>query len=112
MSHNPNLPYSRYPVRPELRCNSCGDNNSGPIVPENCQKPGIAYKNGRPYDCNCDKIFAPYSMPYDAHQCKQCQPPYQAVCNSNPKSRCQCHTRATISNNNMYEAFDFPGKWY
>lgn len=109
MSNYPNLPYARYPVQPERRCGSCS--GQGPVVPVCQQVPGVAYKNGRVYDCKCDRISAPYSMPYDALACKQCQPPYQAVCNSNSKSKCTCHQKATMYNNNMYEAFNFPGKW-
>lgn len=107
MSNYPNLPYARYPVQPELRCgsNSCGK------TPAGCQKPGVAYKNGKPYDCKCNLISAPYSMPYDAYNCKQCQPPYQAACNSSKKN-CTCHHRATMYNNNMYEAHDMKGTWY
>lgn len=108
MSNYPNLQYSQYPVRPELRCGSCV--GAGTRVPKCQQKPGVAYKNGVPYDCNCDHIRPPYSMPYDAFQCKKCQPPYHAVCGA--KSSCTCHDRATIYNNNMYEAFNYPGKWY
>ena len=113
MSNNPNLQYSRYPVYPELRCgNKCGANGANKVNVMN-QKPGVAYKNGVPYDCKCDRISAPYSMPYDANKCKSCQPPYHAVCNNkgDPNSRCKCHTRATRYNNNMYEAFNFPGYW-
>ena len=109
MSNNPNLPYARYPVYPELRCGGCG--TSGALNNNNCpQKVGVAYKNGVPYDCKCNLISAPYSMPYDANKCKQCQPPYHAVCQRNQAS-CNCHHRATMYNNNMYEAFNFPGKW-
>ena len=113
MSNNPNLPYARYPVHPELRCGSCrtsgkrNHNRSGDIAPI----AGVAYKNGKPYDCKCDLISAPYSMPYEANGCKQCQPPFHAVCNPN-RAKCSCHHKATLYNNNMYEAFNFPGKWY
>lgn len=111
MSSNLNLRYSKYPVRPERRCgtSSCGCGSQGE-VPVSQQIPGIAYKNGRPYDCKCNLISAPYSMPYDAKGCKQCQPPYQAVC-AHKSANCKCHTRATMQNNNFYEAFNFPGKW-
>ena len=107
MSNNPNLPYSRYPVYPELRCGSCGTCGQAP-VPKHLQKAGVAYKNGVPYDCKCNIVSAPFSMPYDAFRCKQCQPPYHAVC-SPQSATCTCHHRATMYNNNMYEAFDFPG---
>lgn len=106
MSNNPNLPYARYPVNPELRCGGCG--TTGPKVAECDMVPGVAYKNGRPYDCKCNLISAPYSMPYDANGCKQCQPPYQAIC-SKSMAKCTCHHRATMYNNNMYEALGMKG---
>jgi hypothetical protein len=109
MSNNPNLPYARYPVHPELRCGSCG--TAGPRVPESQQVAGVAYKNGRPYDCKCNLVSAPFSMPYDALACKQCQPPFHAVCNPN-RAKCTCHHRATLYNNNMYEAFGMKGTWF
>lgn len=110
MSNNPNLPYARYPVSPELRCGSCGTQSTGSCNP---QVAGVAYKNGKPYDCKCNLISAPYSMPYDAVNCKQCQPPYQAICGKN-MAQCTCHHRATMYNNNMYEALGMKGtfeKW-
>ena len=109
MSDNPNLRYAQYPVYPELRCGSCGTTGTRSTI--NNQVAGVAYKNGKPYDCKCNIVSAPYSMPYDASGCKQCQPPYQAACN-HASARCTCHHRATLYNNNMYEAFNFPGKWY
>lgn len=106
------LHYSRYPVRPELRC-GCGDQGcagrcSAPKYDTSKFIPGIAYKNGKPYDCGCNLIRAPYSMPYEALGCKQCQPPYQAACNK-LTCKCKCHHRAIINNNNAYEAL---GKWW
>lgn len=106
----PFLPYSSYPVYSELRC-GCGDRGcagrcSAPKYDTSRMIPGVAYKNGKPYNCNCDHISAPYSMPYEATGCKQCQPPYQAAqCADN----CKCHQRASIFNNNAYEAL---GKWW
>lgn len=104
MSNYPKLPYARYPVYPELRCGGCG--TSGNSCGCGPQKKGVAYKNGIPYDCKCNLIAAPYSMPYDAYKCKQCQPPYHAVCDQS-KANCKCHRRASLKNNNMYEAFNF-----
>jgi len=109
MSNYPNLPYARYPVNPELRCGSCNTSASTPINPSH-MIPGIAYKNGVPYNCNCNLISAPYSMPYDANNCKQCQPPYHAICSKN-MAKCNCHHRATMYNNNMYEALGMKGRF-
>ncbi len=105
MSNNPNLPYARYSVNSDLRCGDC---SSGPQTPPSQMIPGVAYKNGKPYDCKCNLISAPYSMPYDAYNCKQCQPPYQAICNKN-MAKCTCHQRASMYNNNMYEALGMKG---
>ena len=42
----------------------CGGAKVGQFVPK-CQRvPGVAYRNGVPYNCNCNKIQAPYSYPY------------------------------------------------
>lgn len=93
MSNYPKLPYSRYPVYPELRCGTCKVYDQTPQIQ---QQKGIAYKNGVPYNCNCDLISAPYSMPYDALNCKQCQPPYHGICNAQNKASCECNRRATF----------------
>ncbi len=85
---NPNLWYAAYPVRPELRCGLCGSdrgcgcNKRQASTGERCC--GVAYKNGVPYDCNCNLIQAPYSMPYEAHT--QC----------NRKNSCNCKNRAAL----------------
>ena len=102
MCDNPNLPCAKYPVSTDYKCIGCG---TGQQVPRCDMKPGVCYKNGVPYVPNCDYIVAPYSMPYEALNDRQCQPPYQAICNPN-HNNCKCHKRATLWNkNDRYEAF-------
>lgn len=86
-----------YPSCPELRCGTCGDKGGDWIKnPPNgkCQYRGhmldgpkkVACKNGKPYDCKCNLISAPYSMAYEAKfpgcvnprsGCKSCAGPYK-----------------------------------
>jgi hypothetical protein len=77
----PGLDYhiADYPSCPELRCGTChGPGGPGGWVnnpPGGCQYRGrvlagpkkLACKNGKPYDCKCNLISAPYSMPFEAH---------------------------------------------
>lgn len=122
--------YSRYPyylTEPELRC-GCSNNRSnnrcnnktgqsggcggcsGQCYPNNVKLydtskmiPGVAYKNGVPYNCACNLVQAPYSMPYESIKCPSCQPPYQAACHP-MSNKCKCHRRASIyNNNNLFE---------
>ena len=70
---DPKLWYEPHPPKSELRCMNCADECDGPFVPK-CQRvPGIAYKNGRPYNCNCNLKQAPYSYPFASS--KNCQVP-------------------------------------
>ena len=90
--------YAYYPVQPELRCGKCGDRGSADWVnspPGGCQyrahyldsKPTIACKNGKPYDCKCNLIQEPYSMPFEA-KWPGCVNP-RSGCNK-PAGRCRC----------------------
>lgn len=68
-----------YPVRPELRCN-CHKKTDKKWAQTGCQyrahyladKPQIACKNGKPYDCNCNLIQEPYSMAYEGKRHHGC----------------------------------------
>ena len=115
--YNNSLPldYARYPVAPELRCRStlgatqgdwgCAGRCSAPKYDTSRMRPGVPYKNGAPFNPNCDYISAPYSMPYEALNCPQCQPPYQAACNPFV-DKCKCRKRAMLDNNEIaYEPY-------
>ena len=76
---DPTLWYAGYPVRPELRCGRCGQDKTS--KGERCC--GVAYKNGVPYNCNCDLKQAPYSLPYAVSckcgKCLKCKQKYKCI---------------------------------
>lgn len=110
-------PSSNDPSTPELRC-SCNNNcsnklgksggfsggcggcsgecypNYATLYDKSKMIPGVAYKNGVPYNCACNLVQAPYSMPYEAIQARQCQPPYQAAIHL-ISDKCKCKKHAT-----------------
>lgn len=63
----PPLLYNSYPPYPELRCDGCLASNQHTKERAMQQKiPGVGYKDGEPYNCNCDLITSPYSYPYES----------------------------------------------